>query len=355
MEYPYEKLLIKVVDVLATGIGTGIHPFFIRWQERQKALADADKLKIGRLAQEQIKQVIREVRAGRASISDDLKLISHKPDTDETSEHELENIKSQYIASIQAANLPPHRLIEVERQINLDQIAVLAIEEARATDDETIDEAPIDPDWFAQWRNMAQDVSNEDMQRLWARVLAGEAKSSGRYSVHTLDFLSRMSRREAELFAKVAEFVLDNSIVFAPKHDSENFKGKVTFEDLLLLDDLGLISGTTNFAGSLSRSIKFQLQSDGKRVAVVRGRKNALVFYAKSENETEIRVPGYHLSVIGRQLLTLAEIEPSMEVFSALASLNRERYSRVMVGDVSGVSGNHYNVENLRAFQDDQT
>jgi len=32
----------------------------------------------------------------------------------------------------------------------------------------------IDQDWFTRWRDCAEKVSNEDLQRLWAKALAGE-------------------------------------------------------------------------------------------------------------------------------------------------------------------------------------
>ena len=44
-----------------------------------------------------------------------------------------------------------------------------------------------DPDWTARFFDYAQDISSEDMQRIWAKILAGEVESPGRTSLRTLD------------------------------------------------------------------------------------------------------------------------------------------------------------------------
>lgn len=69
---------------------------------------------------------------------------------------------------------------------------------------------PVDDDWFTAWREGAERVSKEQMQRLWAKALIGELRSPGSYSLHSMEFLRRMSPRDANLIAKVAPFRIDN-------------------------------------------------------------------------------------------------------------------------------------------------
>jgi hypothetical protein len=56
-----------------------------------------------------------------------------------------------------------------------------------------------DPDWLSKWRLPAQDVSNEKMQQLWARLLSGELKQPGTYSFHAVELLSRLSSADARI------------------------------------------------------------------------------------------------------------------------------------------------------------
>jgi len=353
MNSPYENLLIKVIDVLANGIGTGLRPLFIRWEARERALADAETLKIGRLAQEQLRRTIADVRAGKVLISDDLKLIEHSLASSSSDEQKIAEVKNRYIEVLRAADLPPHRLIEIEQQINLDQIAVMVMEEAAADADATVDDKPIDPDFFTQWRNRAQDVSNEDMQRLWAKILTGEAKAGGSYNTHTMEFLSRMSRSEAGMIATLGSLVFNESIVFAPTHDADHLMKFFSFGELLNLDDLGIISGVTGIAGHLKRSYDWIEQNDGSRTAIAQCQNKALLFVAKDTGVKGIDIPGYPLTMLGRQLLSLATVEPSMSSCEALAAHCQNKCRKISIGDVAGRIGDQVSFQNLQPVWDE--
>jgi len=58
----------------------------------------------------------------------------------------------------------------------------------------------VDTDWTLQYFDHAQDVCDEDMQKLWARILAGEVAKPGSYSKRTLQFLKTLDKKEAEGF-----------------------------------------------------------------------------------------------------------------------------------------------------------
>ena len=47
-------------------------------------------------------------------------------------------------------------------------------------------------------------MSSEELQTLWGRVLAGEIKSPGTFSLRTLEFLKNTSHEEALKIAKLA-------------------------------------------------------------------------------------------------------------------------------------------------------
>ena len=196
-----------------------------------------DAARIERLSQEKLRQQIKDIRAGHKTIDAEYKVIDVKVEG-QAGHSELARIRSEHIKALQATSASPAQLIELERRINLDQITGMVIEEAEAHSSGEPDDKPIEPDWFVQWRNRAQDVSNEDMQRLWARVLKGQAAVSGSYSIHTLEFLSCMSRDDAELLAKLGCFALDNACVYS---GSKVLEAVLTFDHILYLADLGLL------------------------------------------------------------------------------------------------------------------
>ena len=53
----------------------------------------------------------------------------------------------------------------------------------------------------------AKDVSDEKMQKLWAKLLAGEVERPGRASLRTLDILRNMTQKEAELFERAVNYI----------------------------------------------------------------------------------------------------------------------------------------------------
>ena len=55
----------------------------------------------------------------------------------------------------------------------------------------------VDPDWFQQYCELVLEISNKNMQQLWAKILAGEIATPGKFSLKTLHSLKRMSYKEA--------------------------------------------------------------------------------------------------------------------------------------------------------------
>ena len=58
------------------------------------------------------------------------------------------------------------------------------------------------PDWTARFFNEAQDVSSEEMQVLWAKVLAGEVERPGSTSLRALSVLRELDRTVAGAFQR---------------------------------------------------------------------------------------------------------------------------------------------------------
>jgi hypothetical protein len=332
MQLPGEQLLIKLTEVLAGGVGTLTRPWVIRREARANAIGQAEARRIERLAQEQLRQHVRDVRAGRKTIDSEFRLIEAAEDGGAVAtKSEIQRVKSDYVEYLHTSSMAHHDLIELERKINLDQISSLVVEEVEAEGNPGADREPIDPDWFTQWRNRAQDVSNEEMQRLWARVLKGQAKAIGSYSIHTMDFLSRMSREDAELIAKLGSFVLDDRHVFSGTTVALE-AADLTLQRLLYLSDLGLLSGVDGFA-TLTWETAF-VERGAIRSAVVRLRNKTLILTPKNATQQSISFVGYPVSVVARELLALAGCEPNIGYLREVADAVREECESITIGDV---------------------
>ena len=116
------------------------------------------------------------------------------------------NAKHQQLAARSGAPEPAGELTLAQRvsrrlqmqrerqQQNLEKTMALALEYCP----ERVSAQEVDPDWFAQYCELILDISNSSMQQLWAKILAGEIATPGRFSLKTLQTLKQMSHKEAQ-------------------------------------------------------------------------------------------------------------------------------------------------------------
>ncbi len=92
---------------------------------------------------------------------------------------------------------------EVRRQANIERIVELAAKSLP----ENVSEEPIDPDWVSRFFDECKDVSNKDLQALWARILAGEVEAPGSCSRKTLSILKNINHADANMFKKICSLI----------------------------------------------------------------------------------------------------------------------------------------------------
>lgn len=102
---------------------------------------------------------------------------------------------------------------------------------------------PVDQGWINRFFDSVADVSDEDLQKLWSKVLAGEILQPKSYSLRTLETLKNLSKYEAELFEKVAPLAttMQGGLFLTAETDVLRKYG-VYYQDILCLDECGLIN-----------------------------------------------------------------------------------------------------------------
>lgn len=140
---------------------------------------------------------------------------------------------------------------ETKKQANMEMIT----EKAIGGLNEDADPSQIEDDWISNFFEKCRLVSDDEMQTLWARVLAGEANSPGSHSRRTVESLSSLDKADAELFTKLCSFawLIDDSLIVPliyGHQDSIYVDNGVTFDSLRHLDDIGLVTfgSVTGFA-----------------------------------------------------------------------------------------------------------
>lgn len=106
--------------------------------------------------------------------------------------------------------------------------ASLDLSDAESRDSETNESFDVDMDfdWMMRFFDAVGYISSDELQQLWGKVLAGEARKPKSCSLRTLDILRNMTHDEAAIFQKLARLVVmsgDCYFIF-----SEGFNGDTT-------------------------------------------------------------------------------------------------------------------------------
>lgn len=105
---------------------------------------------------------------------------------------------------------------ELRRQTNIESI----VEKAINVLPEEVSEESVSDDWLARFRGASQDIGDEEVQRLWAKVLANETLNPGSFSFRSIEALRLMSREDAILFERMSNYVVswkDEELHFVPQ------------------------------------------------------------------------------------------------------------------------------------------
>ncbi|MBN8466739.1 DUF2806 domain-containing protein [Corallococcus exiguus] len=271
------KPIQKLIEVVSDGIGAIARPWVIR--RDAKALADANKL-----------------------LADGGLVVGTA---------EIEGLSAQISARVNYQ--------EVKRQRNLSRV----VEEARKALPENVSDVAVDPDWTSRFFSAAQEISSEEMQQLWGRLLAGEISTPGSFSLRALDCLRNLTSSEARFFSEACDFALwdGTAVLLVSPYPPSNLgalfvsgpetvaqqahkireayeRRGVTYPVLNLLAELNLINFT------LSEVCELTSEIPGRFRSVARVGARYLTIESES-NESKVSIPSMSFTSMGRDLFKL--------------------------------------------------
>ena len=283
------KPIEKLIDVISKGIGTIYKPKSIRKE------AEAEAYKIG---------IIERAKS---------KAISEGKETEiET----LERIEDRIINR------------EKKKLINIDQVASVAEEELKNGD--KVSDEPVDNDWSTRFFNIVEDVSDDEMQLLWGRVLAGEVRRPKSYTLRTLEFLRNLSREEAMVFMKIAKLSLlggGKNLVYNPdkgKYLQDNYQ--ISFADVLQLKELGLLNSEPNL------ELKISVPSNGQNAFIIY--QNKVLVIERKVGAPEISLPTLVFTHVAMELLNLVQQEIDFNYIRSIKKYLTSEFITLKIGDL---------------------
>lgn len=292
MDVPGEKLIIKMWESLADrGVGSLLRP----WQIRREAQAQLETRRNEMLLLAQTERDIEDIRNGNKKVErDGQSLLLLSGDT-EVVDGRAEPVLD--MVGLLARADERKRADALREEVNTAK-TILQAEELLRNDSATVPDAPIEADWLYRWRDCAAQVSNEEMQSLWAKVLAGEVKSPGAHSLRTLDFLKNLSRTEAEQIQRLCPFVINRQ--FIPTYGEMAHDPNGNMDYVLHMQELGIISGV----GGLGLTTTYRFTGNGPYMQAVLTLNKAILARTSDVNKA-LAMPIYRVTPLGKEVLSL--------------------------------------------------
>lgn len=189
---------------------------------------------------------------------------------------------------------------QIKHQANIEGVAELAIEDLRAnpsTSDEQVNEAFLD-----RLAKYSESASDEHLRLLFARILAGEIRGPGRFSLTTLHIASLLDQSTAQAIATVSNWTINDRILRAAPYNAGEPLDKIG-----RAQDLGLIR---------AQELTFTSTNPNKfyRFAVRGGE-----FLAEFDEDKNVRFVANALTPAGRELFSIVDSSPSVEERRTLA------------------------------------
>jgi hypothetical protein len=336
MDVPGEKLLIKLWETIADkGIGSLLKP----WQMRREGRAAIDVRREELLALAQAEVDATAIRSGKKQLLPD-GTISNQPLEKEIVLLPEQASTPQLLPNIEEVADRNARAESIRREISISK-AVIHAEEELAQDTQEPPTSKVPDDWLLRWRDCAAGVSSDELQSLWGKVLAGEIKNPGRYSLRTLEFLRNLSQEEAKAIEKVSPFVV-NDVIFRGDNALLESEG-VTFSLLLSLQELGIVSGVEALGLEV---IWPSLSQDRFQQALVSYGRILVVTHTEAAHTLKIQI--YQLTALGRQVLRLGTFQANDTYLRALGAAIKSQGFDVEIGHCIPAGENQVTVFNMQ-------
>lgn len=192
---------------------------------------------------------------------------------------------------------------EAKRQHNIESITSKALPQVS-------DQASpnnVEDDWITNFFDKCRLISDDEMQNLWAKVLAGEANSPGKYSKRTVDLLASLDKTDADLFSRLCSFLVVIGDFVPLIYDTEAsiyIDHQINFGSLSHLESIGLIQ-----FDSLAGYVRQKLKQKG---TIPYYEQKLWIEFTKpnKSNEYEMQIGHVLLTKVGQQLAPICGSKP---------------------------------------------
>ena len=175
-------------------------------------------------------------------------------------------------------------------------------------------------DWFLRFYDCASAISNEDMQNIWAGILAQEINKAGTFSYKTLDVLHNLQKKDAELFAKICKYCLCSNVGwFLPENREYWEKCGIGYGEIMKLYEFGLIYKDP----FIYLGVEFK---DNENENIVITRTHELSILKTSDSKETLNIYVLPLTNAGIELYQVLNVDTNPEALSWFAMTLEQDY-----------------------------
>lgn len=211
----------------------------------------------------------------------------------------------------------------VKEQLNLDDIGLHAannLNNEKYEDKEKQPSKEISDDWLNEFENYAKLKSSDDMKMIFGKILSGEIKEPGTFSIRTVRLISQLDNQAAKLFQLLCSntvsmyfggsHLFDSRVVSMTGSAASNSLTQygLSFDNLNILHEYGLIisdyNSYMNYApciinenGSVAASLHFE------------GKHYGLLPTDRDKYDKTVRFNGVALTKAGKELQQIIPLE----------------------------------------------
>ncbi|OUR99201.1 hypothetical protein A9Q81_11535 [Gammaproteobacteria bacterium 42_54_T18] len=189
------------------------------------------------------------------------------------------------------------RYESLERLLRLQKLYLLTERIILGIELNEIDKGPLDRRWFNRWKLNACEISNGPLQQLWARILVRELRNSGSCSLKALGYLSGFSIEDAGNLNRLASWTLGD---FVYRSALQALSGHFDSELFEKLEEHGIVRGV--FGKVLSKALRSDSDQGFHASLIIADKRLSIT---SVQPRTELHVPAYMLTSVGRELLAL--------------------------------------------------
>ncbi|WP_165493733.1 DUF2806 domain-containing protein [Acinetobacter terrae] len=188
---------------------------------------------------------------------------------------------------------------------NLSKCLSKAYEHLSKKSDEEISDEQISVTFFNKWMNYGKEVSEEELQDLWGKILNEEITTPSSINYLVLNTFSLMSKKHLEAFNDLLPFICDGNLYCNNTLSAEENYSHVPPSILSELIDLNIIKGLHPENIFFKKELP-KVTYDDKSFPSIYINKTNFIVLRPNENVKEIQPNFFLLTTVGQKLFEIA-------------------------------------------------